>query len=910
MKRILCSCLFLLSIAVQAQKKPLDHTVYDQWQSLKDVVLSNDGSWMSYTIAPQEGDAILYVKNLKTKQAFTIDRGTQAQFTENSSFLIAKIKPTFNETRQAKISKKKPEEMPKDSLLIVDLQSNEIKKIASVKSFQLAEKNSQTLVYLKDKKADINKEGSELVVLTLQNKSERVFTSITQYQIHPYGQSVAAFQTKTKLNPSKLIVASSTDTTFKTLSSNIFNASNLVWDEQGKQLAYLVEKDSTHKALQKDLRLAYYTEQADSAKYVFDRTHNVMPNQYTIGGDKKLNFSKSGAVLSLGIQPILPIKDTSLPEFDRVSVDIWNYNDANLQSTQLKSLDASLKSTEAIVFKPATNQFTYLGKINDRQIQMTNEGDGQFAIANIDSNYTIESQWQGYGKRDLYLINVNTSQRHLIQKGLKSSLVTPSYDGSLIVFYDEISKQFKSFNTATLQTKQIAKDIQFPLYDEDNDVPDDPNAYGVAMWMDNHKSFILYDRYDLWLVDASGLNASQLLTKGRASKTEYRFVKLDDEKKVIGFKDQILLKSYNEINKKEGIAILDMGNRSLFTIVEQPMHFTTMVGAKNANQLIVMQEDEKNAANIFQYTFAQEKQSPSAIATLNPQQNEYNWMQTQLVKWKAYTGKTAEGILYLPEDFDAKKKYPMIVYFYERNNQTLHNYLPPAPTPSRLNIPFFVSRGYVVFVPDIWYKKGYPGQGAYDYIVSGTRAMVQKGFIDSTRIGLQGQSWGGYQIAYLITKTNLYAAAWAGAPVVNMTSAYGGIRWGAGINRQFQYEKTQSRIGANLWERPDLYIKNSPLFELNKVKTPIVIMSNDADDAVPWYQGIEMFTAMRRLSKPIWMLVYNNEAHNLVERKNRKDIQIREQQFFDHYLKGAPMPIWMSKGVPAIMKGRDLGLSY
>ncbi len=910
MKRILCSCLFLLSIAVQAQKKPLDHTVYDQWQSLKDVVLSNDGSWMSYTIAPQEGDAILYVKNLKTKQAFTIDRGTQAQFTENSSFLIAKIKPTFNETRQAKISKKKPEEMPKDSLLIVDLQSNEIKKIASVKSFQLAEKNSQTLVYLKDKKAEINKEGSELVVLTLQNKSERVFTNITQYQIHPYGQSVAAFQTKTKLNPSKLIVTSSTDTTFKTLSSNIFNASNLVWDEQGKQLAYLVEKDSTHKALQKDLRLAYYTEQADSAKYVFDRTHNVMPNQYTIGGDKKLNFSKSGAVLSLGIQPILPIKDTSLPEFDRVSVDIWNYNDANLQSTQLKSLDASLKSTEAIVFKPATNQFTYLGKINDRQIQMTNEGDGQFAIANIDSNYTIESQWQGYGKRDLYLINVNTSQRHLIQKGLKSSLVTPSYDGSLIVFYDEISKQFKSFNTATLQTKQIAKDIQFPLYDEDNDVPDDPNAYGVAMWMDNHKSFILYDRYDLWLVDASGLNASQLLTKGRASKTEYRFVKLDDEKKVIGFKDQILLKSYNEINKKEGIAILDMGNRSLFTIVEQPMHFTTMVGAKNANQLIVMQEDEKNAANIFQYTFAQEKQSPSAIATLNPQQNEYNWMQTQLVKWKAYTGKTAEGILYLPEDFDAKKKYPMIVYFYERNNQTLHNYLPPAPTPSRLNIPFFVSRGYVVFVPDIWYKKGYPGQGAYDYIVSGTRAMVQKGFIDSTRIGLQGQSWGGYQIAYLITKTNLYAAAWAGAPVVNMTSAYGGIRWGAGINRQFQYEKTQSRIGANLWERPDLYIKNSPLFELNKVKTPIVIMSNDADDAVPWYQGIEMFTAMRRLSKPIWMLVYNNEAHNLVERKNRKDIQIREQQFFDHYLKGAPMPIWMSKGVPAIMKGRDLGLSY
>jgi dipeptidyl aminopeptidase/acylaminoacyl peptidase len=441
-------------------------------------------------------------------------------------------------------------------------------------------------------------------------------------------------------------------------------------------------------------------------------------------------------------------------------------------------------------------------------------------------------------------------------------------------------------------------------------VPDEPNAYGIAMWMENHRSFILYDRYDLWLVDATGSNASQLLTKGRASKKEYRFVKLYDDKKYIGFKDQILLRVYNEVDKKEGIALLDMGNKTLFTITDIPMHLTTIVGAKKSNQLIVLQEDEKNAANIYPYTFTNQKQSSVALTSINPQQANYNWMQSQLVKWKSYTGRTAEGILYLPEDFDPKKKYPMIVYFYERSNQTLHNYLAPAPTPSRLNIPFFASRGYVVFVPDIWYKKGYPGQGAYDYIVSGTRAMVQKGFIDSTRIGLQGQSWGGYQIAYLITKTNLYAAAWAGAPVVNMTSAYGGIRWGPGINRQFQYEKTQSRIGANLWERPDLYIKNSPLFELNKVKTPIVIMSNDADDAVPWYQGIEMFTAMRRLAKPIWMLVYNNEAHNLVERKNRKDIQIREQQFFDHYLKGAPMPTWMSKGVPAIMKGRDLGLGY
>jgi dipeptidyl aminopeptidase/acylaminoacyl peptidase len=910
MKRILSFLLLLLTSLTQAQKKPLDHTVYDQWQSIKEVALSSDGQWLSYTITPQEGDGVLYLQHLKHNQKIVIDRGTLGQFTENNNYLIAKIKPSFLETRQAKIAKKKVEEMPKDSLVIIDLQSSSIQKIPSVKSFQIAPHNSNVLVYLKDKKTDITKEGSELVIYTLKDQSERVLPNIAQYQIQPYGRSVAVYQMKTKTNGSKLFVANTQDTLMKTVSSSFHAAQNIIWDEQGKQLAYLIEKDSIHKALQKNFSVAYYLDQADSAKYILDRSHPNLPTQYTVGGDKKLSFSKSGAILSIGIQPIIPIKDTSLPEFDRVSVDIWNYKDANLQSTQLKSLETSLKSTEAVLYRPANNQFTYLGKINDRQIQYTAEGDGPYAVANLDSNYTIASQWEGYGKRDLYAIHTSTGIKKLIQKGLKGSLVSPSYDGSMLVYYDEMAKQYKSVQTDNMQVKQIAKDIPFPLYDEDNDVPDEPNAYGIAIWMENNKHFILYDRYDLWLVDATGTTPSQLLTKGRAAKKVYRFVKLQDDKKTIGSKEEILLKSFNEIDKTESIAVLDLDKKTVFTISEKPMHFTTIVGAENTKDFVVMQEDEKNAGNLFHYILNNTIQNSNELAEINPQQATYNWMQSTLVKWKAYTGKTAEGILYLPEDFDAKKKYPMIVYFYERNNQTLHNYLPPAPTPSRLNIPFFVSRGYIVFVPDIWYKKGYPGQGAYDYIVSGTRAMIQKGFVDSTRIGLQGQSWGGYQIAHLITKTNLYAAAWAGAPVVNMTSAYGGIRWGPGINRQFQYEKTQSRIGANLWERPDLYIKNSPLFELNKVKTPIVIMSNDADDAVPWYQGIEMFTAMRRLGKPIWMLVYNNEAHNLVERKNRKDIQIREQQFFDHYLKGAPMPLWMSQGVPAIMKGRDLGLGY
>jgi len=249
----------------------------------------------------------------------------------------------------------------------------------------------------------------------------------------------------------------------------------------------------------------------------------------------------------------------------------------------------------------------------------------------------------------------------------------------------------------------------------------------------------------------------------------------------------------------------------------------------------------------------------------------------------------------------------MITYFYEKLSEGLYSYIPPAPTPSRLPISFFVSNGYLVFTPDISYETGHPGASAVEFVNSGVEFLKKNSWVDGARLGIQGQSWGGYQVAYLITQTNMYAAAWAGAPVANMTSAYGGIRWESGVNREFQYEKTQSRIGATLWDRTDLYIENSPLFQLPKVKTPVMIMSNDADGAVPWYQGIEMFTGLRRLGKPVWLLEYNGEAHNLVLRQNRKDISIREQQFFDHFLKGAPMPVWLDKGVPATEKGRYWG---
>ncbi len=170
--------------------------------------------------------------------------------------------------------------------------------------------------------------------------------------------------------------------------------------------------------------------------------------------------------------------------------------------------------------------------------------------------------------------------------------------------------------------------------------------------------------------------------------------------------------------------------------------------------------------------------------------------------------------------------------------------------------------------------------------------------MDEKNIGIQGHSWGGYQIAYMVTQTTRFKAAEDGAPVVNMISAYDGIRWGAGIPRQFQYEKTQSRIGGTPWQYPLRYIENSPIFMVDKISTPLLILHNDADDAVPWYQGIEFYLALRRLGKEAYLYTYNGEPHHLRRRPNQKDYAIRMMQFFDYELKGATKPVWMEKGVP------------
>lgn len=997
MKYVLLVALFAIAYPLAAQKKVLDHSVYDGWQSIAERLISNNGQFVVYTVTPQEGDAELVVHNTANNGKTQIARGYNAVITEDSRFVICRIKPRFADTRQAKIKKKKPDEMPKDSLAIIELGKDSVLCIARVKSYKTPEEGAGWVAYHKEKSLednlaaalsgkkktiaiDSNKvkidmlvkladsvirqsvdsikgkvskedvlaaaqkaaqtiikkavdeadapltdadgdeapgstttEGTDLVVTNLGNGQSKTFKYVSEYLFDKKGTQLLIETTKiAKDSNSKalVLVFHLTNSKVDTVLKGCNDCKNYAFDENGNQLAFVAERDSSSKALQKFYKLWHYTNGADSAIMVVDKHTVGQKLGSTVSENGNPVFSKDGLKLYFGTAPIKPAKDTTLVDFELAKLDVWHYNDDYLQTQQLKRLDNELKRSYMAVTKPGSGRMVQLGDENAETVSLVNEGDADWVLGETNKGNRVQTQWQGGSVTTAYVINTNTGQKTLVAKNLRANF-TPSIGGKYVYWYDDEKKHYFTYNVANGQTKNISANIKTPLYDEENDVPDYPNPYGVMGWDENDAHLYVYDRYSVWQLQPDNnvvpLNILDPNGQYRKQKLSLRYIKTDKKLRYINTTVPVYFRLFSDVSKESGYAKVVMGNDAPTVAAQMLVKYSCngFAKAQDADAFIYTKETYEQSPNIV---YSKNIGQDAYLSNINPQQSGYNWGTAELFKWKAYNGKETEGIVYKPENFDPSKKYPLICYFYETLSDGLYSYSAPAPTPSRLNIPFFVSRGYIVLAPDIHYTTGHPGTDAYNHIVSGARALIKQGYIDSNRTGIQGQSWGGYQVAHLITRTNLFKAAWAGAPVANMTSAYGGIRWESGVNRQFQYEHGQSRIGSNLWEKRDLYIENSPLFHFNKVNTPVVIMSNDNDGAVPWYQGIEMFTALRRLGKKVWLLNYNNEAHNLLERRNRKDIQIREQQFFDWLLKGEKPAKWLVAGVPATQKGIDWGL--
>lgn len=932
-----------------AQKKPLDHSVYDSWQSIGKTAISNNGQWIAYTIAVQEGDDELIIQSTVDKGRKTmIPRGYEPAFTSDNATLFFKIKPLFKDIRQAKIKKKKADEMPRDSFALLALSTGRIEKYANLISLKTPGDPSVWVAglfknepvskpkYQSDKTKDSLKQvidslqyvigtmasakgegkdsvtdhgrNNKLVLFNTASGALTTFKNVSEYIFNKKGTELLLEQTlnlKDTAGTSRIILyhllTKKTDTLLR--GGNDFK--NLALSDDGSQAAFIAQRGAKARALTKYYTLWHFKQGMDSARLLADTLTRHFPKGQLISEYGRVSFSRSGERLQFATAPARAPKDTSLTDIDKVNVDVWNYKDDYLQPYQLQNQKKERERNFLAVYDFARREMLTVGSSSLPTVYEGKLADSRYYVAITDTGRRVASQWTGNTPKDIYKVDV--MQRQYIPAVLnldgdiRSSWISPS--GKYVMWYDNKTRQYHVFDGS--KTINITAGIKVPLYDEENDVPDAPSPYGVMGWQDGDSRVLIYDRYDIWAVDPAGRTTPVNITgNGRKNKITYRYIQTSEEEDFIKAADKNVLSMFDNNSKESGLIVLENNKLMQYIKAIQPFYISQISKAKSAPVYTYTKENYTQSPDLYLYQAGKEQQ----LSAINPQQKNYNWGTAALYHWTTFSGKPGTGIIYKPEDFDSTRQYPVILYFYEKLSDNLYKYVPPAPTPSRLNISFFVSRGYIVMTPDISYTIGHPAKSAYDYIVSGAQELAKNSWVDAQHIGIQGQSWGGIQVAQLVTMTDRFAAAWSGAPVANMTSAYGGMRWQSGLNRQFQYEKTQSRIGATLWEKPELYIENSPLFHLPKVNTPMVIMANDNDGAVPWYQGIELFTGMRRLGKQVWMLNYNGEEHNLVQRKNRKDIQIREQQFFDWLLKGAKPAKWLIDGVPAIEKGNNWGL--
>lgn len=919
---LLVWCFVWSCFGLFAQKKQLQHEDIATWNNITDTKVSNNGSWVTYQLQPGEGDSKLMVFNTKSGKEQTFERSETAQISADNKYVIFTIKPPMDTVKAMKRRKVDKAKLPKDTLAVLDLASGELNKLANVKGFKLPEQWSDWLFFQLDpvkmpkdtteqkkrkkSKKPSKKSGYPLVIHQFSTGRSDTIPFVKTYTLAEEQAQLILHSSgeKGKMMPG-VYAYDFNETDLIPLHRSKGNYKQLNWDKAGQQAAFLVDTDTTEVQI-RQFELHHWKIGQDSAKLIADSATDFLPDNWLLSQYAKPTFSADGSKLYFGIAPPPIVKDTSLLEEEIVNVEVWHYQDPYLYTREEVRLKQTKERNYRTVLDINNRKFIQLASEEIPASQLGNEGDADYVLGYHEESYAQTLSWEGYALRDYYLISTTNGEKTKIATGL-NGYAQLSPEAEYAFWYNRSDTAWFSYSIATDKTTKLTENEDVVFFDELNDRPMLPSPYGFAGWTNDDQHFLVYDRYDIWKVDPTGKNKVEKLTDGRSQQLQYRYVKLNREERSIDPNKPLLLYVFDEKSKGSGYASLDLKTGKLTSLFNTADYLLDRnpVKAKEADVLVTTKENFNTFPDLYLTTGSFKNQK--RISKANPQQADYSWGTNELYEWTSLDGQKLQGMLMKPEGFDPNKKYPMMVYFYERSSNRLNRYNRPSAGRSSINYSFYVSRGYVVFNPDIPYEVGYPGESAYNSVVSGVTALIDEGFVDKERIGIQGHSWGGYQIAYILTKTDLFKCAESGAPVVNMTSAYGGIRWGSGRSRMFQYERTQSRIGGTLWEKPIRYIENSPLFFTDKIKTPVLILHNDEDTAVPWYQGIEFFVALRRLGKPAWLLNYNGEPHGITKLQNRKDFQRRMQQFFDHYLMDAPLPKWMASGVPPIEKGINQG---
>jgi dipeptidyl aminopeptidase/acylaminoacyl peptidase len=584
---------------------------------------------------------------------------------------------------------------------------------------------------------------------------------------------------------------------------------------------------------------------------------------------------------------------TAATETDENKPDLvlWHWTDERLQSEQQVQATADRQHSYLCLLGVKNGKFV---RLSDRTLhQVTAVAHQRWAIGQDNREYRLSGTLDGRRYHDLYVVDLKTGERRLAVKKNRWYMGTCP-EGRHFLYYDD--GHFYTCDLATGQTYNITREVPTCFIDTEDDHNVIKPPIQPVGWVKGGQSVLLSDGWDVWNVPVHGGKGVNLTVNGRKDGLRYRqrFV-LDPEEKGIDLTGSVFLTVYSEWTKKSGIVRIDKGKPGARILLWDDAAFGGLLKAKKAEVFVYTRETVKECPDYW--VAGPDLREGRRLTHVNPQQEKFAWSQgSLLVDYTSAKGAKLQAALFLPANYEEHKRYPTIVYIYEKLSQGLNRYLRPAA--SGFNPAVYTSRGYAVLMPDIVYQVNDPGRSAVWCVLPALEAAIATGVVDRERVGLHGHSWGGYQTAFLITQTDAFKAAAAGAPLTNLISMYSSIYWNTGSANQPIFESSQGRFTAGYWEDFEAYTRNSPIYYAKNVKTPLLLLHNDKDGAVDWNQGIEYFNTLRRLRRPVVMLQYKGENHGLLKPANQKDYMVRMQEFFDHHLRDQPAPAWLKEGVP------------
>ena len=881
-----------------------------KFEDIKTPVISANGEWVAFGVWPEIGDGKVSVKSVNGSRDFSIERGEQPQLSNNGRWAGALIIPKYIETQNA------DRDAPKQGLSLLNTSSGEVNDLERVQSFSFSNDGNWALLrhYQEEEVTDAKSEnphlGSPLTLLRLGTSESYYIPFVNEASIDSTSSHFVYATVDTSGNSNGLYtmyLKGGEREPKKILGAEHAYYSNLTWDQKSTRIAMTITQlDTTNKYRPFDASIAVW-DLPDGEPEILITPVDIQ-NGYRLRATNKLTWTRDGERLYFGVKDAdmvaLNERDEkpdsltleNLYNLNRILNDlegkVWHWNDPQIKTQEKQTWNSRKNHLYNIVYHFGDDRAVQLATKEMPDVRPVHHN-GK-ALGSSDLPYQKLVTWDGT-YRDYYLINLETGQPEQILEKQRFG-VSMSPNGKFAVWFDGENWHLK--NNRTGISRNLTEDIAIPFHDEDNDRPQPSGSYGIAGWTDDDESILIYDKYDIWQFNTRSGHALNITgNRGREEQRVFRIMDLNPEKESFAKNERLLLTMYHDWYKNYGFYEARTGRSGITQIIEDDKRFNIVAFAEDDDAILFTQETYTEYPNLW-VTGDQRFRNLQKISDLHEDLTErFAWGHAELIDWHNLDGKVVQGILIYPGNYDPEMRYPVFIYYYERFSQRLYDFNKPV-TNHRPNLAQYASDGYAVFLPDIWFDVPIPGYSATKNLVPGVHKLIEMGVADADAVGLHGHSWSGYLTAHVVTETDMFAAAVAGAPVGNMTSAYGGIRWGTGLARQFQYEQTQSRLGVSMWENLSPYIENSPVFFADRINTPLMIQHGDADEAVPWYQSIELYLALRRNGKESVFLHYYDEPHHLLKLANRLDYAIKMKEYMDHYLKGTPAPDWITNGVP------------